>query len=225
LRKYVDAWIWVRHVSLAEALIRRAAMLGFSAIAIEASDKDWGAVKKAAREVGVEAYMRRTISPSSVREMYRQLSEERWRYDYIAVETDQRDLLMAAARDTRVDAVVASLPSLPRIDRHIIAVTNNAIEVSLSHILERGFAAYRRATRSIQVALRKRIKLVISSGAGDEYGLRRPIQLAAIAWASGASPSQALDAVSETPLRLLEDNRARREGRLDAQGVWRVVEE
>jgi RNase P/RNase MRP subunit p30 len=225
LRKYVDAWIRVRHVSLAEALIRRAAMLGFSAVAIEASEIDWGAVKKAASEVGVEVYIRRTISPSSVREMYHQLSEERWRYDFIAVETDQRGLLMAAARDTRVDAVVASLPGLPRIDRHIIAVTNNAIEVCLSHILERGFAAYRRAKHSIQVALRKRIKLVISSGAGDEYALRRPIQLAAIAWASGASLSKALDAVSETPLRVLEDNRARREGRLDAQGVWRVVEE
>jgi len=88
----------------------------------------------------------------------------------------------------RVDSVVTSLPSLPRIDRHVIAVTKNAYEVALSHILERGLPAYRRALRSIKIASKKRIKLVISSGAACEYTLRKPIQLAAIAWTSGLQP-------------------------------------
>jgi hypothetical protein len=75
LRKYVDAWIRIGQGFQAELAIRRAAELGFSAIAIEGAEKDWGTVRKAAEEAGIEAYARRTISPSTMREMYRLLSE------------------------------------------------------------------------------------------------------------------------------------------------------
>jgi RNase P/RNase MRP subunit p30 len=224
-RRYVDAWIRPASPSLATQMLERAAELGYSALAIEAADPVWESAKNEARNLGIEAFRRVTMSPRSVEEMYRRLSEERWRYDYVAVATDSRDILMAAVRDMRVDSVVVSLPGLPRIDRHVVSVTNNAYEVSLAHIIEHEFRAYKKALHAVRVASKKVIKLVASSGASDVLSLRRPLQLASILWASGSAPSAALDAISSTAMTILENNRARREGRLDPQGVWRLVEE
>ncbi len=224
-RRYVDAWIRPASPSLASQIAEKVGELGYSAFALEAADPVWESAKKAARDLGIEAFRRVTISPRSVEEMYRRLSEERWRYDYIAVATDSRDILMAAVRDMRVDSVAVSLPGLPRIDRHVVSVTNNAYEVSLAHIIEHGFRAYKKALHAVRVASKKEIKLVATSGAGDILGLKTPLQLASVLWASGSAPSTALDALSSTAMTILENNRARREGRLDPQGVWRLVEE
>ncbi len=223
-RKFVDAWLRPESRGSLEDMLKSCHELGYWGVALEVDDNSWSEARRLANAYGLEIYRRITIEAGSREELYRRLRAVRWRYDLVAVKTSDRDVLMAAVRDMRVDTVVVGNTSSPPIDRHIVEVAGNSLELALLDLLEGGYEAFRAAARVVRVAYKKGLKLVISSGARDVYGLRSPRQLASIAWSLGAAPDYALNTVSTRPSEILLENRGRLEGRISVEGVWRVAE-
>lgn len=219
----MDAWLRPGSRNTLEVMLRSCHELGYWGVAVELDDNSWGEVKRIASVYGLEVFRRVTFEVGSKEELYRRLRADRWRYDLVSVATRDRDVLMAAVRDMRVDTVVVSDPSSPPIDRHIVQVVGNSLELALFDLLKGGYEALRTATRIVRTVYRKGLKLVVSSGARDEYGLRSPRQIASVAWSLGSAPDYALNTVSIFPSEMLLENRGRLEGRISVEGVWRVA--
>lgn len=224
-RRFVDLWVRPSDPSNLEEVIKTCHELGFWAMAVEVDDKAWAEARRLAPINGLEIFRRVTLYPSSKGELYKLLRDCRWKYDLVSVVTSVRDVLMAAVRDMRVDTVVVNSPKAVYLDRHIVQVTNNSLEVVFANIVESGFESLKTTLRAVRIAYAKGLKLALSSGAQDEYSLRSPRQLASVAWCLGAAPDYSLDTVSKTPGKILEENRGRLEGRVGVEGVWKLVEE
>jgi len=223
-RRFIDAWIRPSTPNELEEMLEAAAKLGYWGVALEVNDELWRLGRTVADKLGIQVYRRITVTVSSKIELYRRLASTRWRFHLVAVATREREALMAALRDMRVDAVVMTSGGMPPIDRHILNVALNPFEIVFHDILGRGLEAFKACYRAVRSAREKRHRLIVSSGAMDKLGLRAPRQLASVAWALGAGLDAALDAVSTVPSMLLEENRLRLEGLLTADGVWRFEE-
>ncbi len=223
-RRFVDAWLRPESRGTLEEVLRSCHELGYWGVALEVSDDSWGEARSLANAYGLEAFRRVTIEAGSREELYRRLRAARWRYDLVAVSTRDRDVLMAAVRDMRVDTVIVSNPGSPPIDRHVVQVVSNSLELVLLDMLEGGYEAFRTAARVVRTTYKRGLRLVVSSGARDGYGLRSPRQMASIAWSLGTSPDYALKTVSTFPSEMLLENRGRLEGRISVEGVWRIAE-
>lgn len=224
VRRFIDSWLRPRDVETLERMLAACGELGYWGVALEVRETLRREAERIAQRFGLEVFWRSTIEASSKSELYRRLSSARWSYDLISVATSDRETLMAALRDMRVDAVIVSNPNAPPLDKSIANVANNSCEIVFAHILEGGYEAFRAAIRAVKMAERKGIRLILSSGASDEYGLRSPRQIWSIPLVAEASPAYSLDAVSKYPMHILLENRERLEGRLSVDGVWRIAE-
>ncbi|MEM0445506.1 MAG: RNase P subunit p30 family protein [Nitrososphaerota archaeon] len=223
-RRFVDSWLRPPDTSSLERMLKSCCELGFWAVAVEVDDKFWSEAKRLTSSYGLEIFRRVTLHPSSKGELYNLLRNVRWKCDLVSVVTNIRDVFMAAARDMRVDTVVANHIDAVYLDRHVVQVAVNSFEVVFSNIAVQGFESVRNSMRVVRTAYRSRLKLIVSSGAQDEFSLRSPRQLASIPWCLGAGPDFALNTVSTTPAKILVENRGRLEGRISPEGVWRLVE-
>lgn len=223
-RRFVDAWLRPGDRATLERVLRACHELGYWGAALEVDEKLWREAQELGRDFGLEVFRRTTVEASSKSELYRRLGAVRWSHDLVGVATTERDVLLAAVRDMRVDTVIMTHRAAPPVDRHILQVTANCLEVALFHVFEYGFEAFRAALRAIKAAHKKKIRLIISTGAKDEYELRTPRQLASLACAASTDIGFALDAVSKFPSDSLLENRGRIEGRVSVDGVWRLAE-
>ncbi|MEM2181736.1 MAG: RNase P subunit p30 family protein [Nitrososphaerota archaeon] len=221
-RIFTDAWL--RPISADEAvrMVKLVGELGFSAIAIEGNDEIFRAASEAASQLGLELFRRKTINVNLREMLYEELSRHRWYYDLISVRSDQREVLMAALRDNRVDTVLLSHSSAPFIDHHMVSVANNLVEVALSDILEYGYESFYRVMKLAPYLRKNRIRVIMTSGASEISGIRTPRQLASVMLAIGVHPDMALDTVSGKIIELLRENREKLKGLLEPTGVWRI---
>lgn len=223
-RIFTDAWLRPISASEAVGMIKLVRELGFSAVAIEGDDEIFRAASETASQLGLETYRRRTITVNIRDRLYEELSKNRWSYDLISVRSDEREVLMAALRDNRVDTVLMSHSSAPLMDRHIVSVANNLVEVALSDILEHGYESFYRVMKLSSFLKKDRIRIVVTSGASESLEVRAPRQLGSIMLAMGMGPDKALDTVSGRIVRVLRENRAKLDGLLEPTGVWRIEE-
>lgn len=223
-RCFIDAWIRPATASDAVEMIRLIDELGYGAVAVEGNDEVYKASANKAAEMGLEVYRRKTINVDAKDRLYDELAKHRWNYELISVRSSERDVVMAALRDMRVDTVVMSHPSAPLIDRHVVAVANNLVEVTLSDLVEHGYESFHRVLRLSTYLKKGRIRMVFTSGAIDCLGVRTPRQLPSILLAMGVGPDRALDTVSGPVIEALRQNKAKLLGLLEPTGVWRVEE-
>lgn len=223
-RIFADAWLMPISVDEAVGMVRLVGELGFSAIAVEGNDELFRTASEIASQLGLEIFRRKTINVNHRDRLYEELSKHRWRYDLISIRSNEREVLMAALRDNRVDTVIMSHPSAPLIDRQMVSVMNNLVEVALVDIIKHGYDSFYRVMRLSPFLRKGRIQVVVTSGATDSFGLRTPRQLASIMLAIGVGPDKAMDTVSGRIIEILRDNRAKLEGTLEPSGVWRIEE-
>jgi len=223
-RFFTDAWIRPATVSDASDMVRLAGELGYKAVVVEANDESFKIACKTATDLGIEIFRRRTINVNTRDGLYSELAKHRWSYELISVKSSEREVVMAALRDMRVDTVIMSHPSAPIIDRHIVSVASNLVEVVLSDLIEHGYEAFYRVLRLSTYLKKDRIKMVITSGASDCLGVRAPMQLPSILLTMGVGPDKALNTVSVPIIEVLRQNRAKLMGLLEPTGVWRIEE-
>jgi RNase P/RNase MRP subunit p30 len=136
-----------------------------------------------------------------------------------------------AAKDRRVDLLSFPVAEYPKVffDRAEAELASNSLaclEIDMQPLLSlRGFARIRLLSflrREVAVAKSMKVPIVLSSGATDKRFLRKPQDFASLGMLFGLDFPRALEALSDTPLEIVERNRQKLSPDYVASGV-RVV--
>ena len=168
------------------------------------SSYDWKEIRDKAKERSVEVVPKRVVYASNRMDVL-QAGRRKKREEILSIAPSTREALIVSARDERVDTVIVT-PQLPEIDRHILQVLRNFLEIPLEYfigILDSD-EFLKKMVLLFRIAERKELRLIISSGSSTELGLRSPRQLASIPEAFGFPTEKALDMVSNNPFFILE---------------------
>lgn len=200
MEEYVDMW-----VEGGSETILRAADLGFRVCAVVHNHQRWpyGSLKNAG-DAGVRV-VRKEIHEARTRAEVLNMLRGRPENLIISVIPLTREALMVALRDERVDTVIAH-PEIVEVDRHVIQVFENPVELSLRSVKESlgSVKALRNISSLCRVCLAKDLPLLVSSGARTPIELRKPRQLAYLVSALAGINNPHMAAVSTTPARVLE---------------------
>jgi RNase P/RNase MRP subunit p30 len=82
---------------------------------------------------------------------------------------------------------------------------------------------FSRMRKAMGVAEEHRLKVILSSGARNNWMIRSPIELSALAASLGLSQQTSMTGVSSTPLSIVAENRKKREAEYVEEGVRIIV--
>ncbi len=214
-------------------MLELASRLGFKGIALASDRPAPQALRDEARALGIDLASRIDLRPRNTNELSKTLRRVRRKYEIVAVRCENKAVSRQAAKDHRVDILTFPLLRTGRshvgLDRQgasLASKSNCAYEVSLSDLL--GSSSTERARvlvnmrRSIWNATHESVPVVVSSGAGTPLRMREPRAIASIMSLLGISENNGLDAVSETPRRILERNREKLGPGFVSPGVMEV---
>ena len=216
------------------ALLERARKMGFHAVSIPLDPglraRELSRLKEIASEVGLDFATRVDLAPENRPELLRALRRLRRRFEFIGVLCQNKEVARVAARDRRVDFLMFPLePKKRYFDRseaELASGSNCALEIDLMPIfklpLEARIKLLARLRGEVALAGRYGVPVVICSGAPEPMMMRRPRELAYLATLLDLGFEDALDALSKTPLAMLERNRAKLDPSFVAPGI-RVV--
>jgi len=219
LRSYADLWWRPSSQDVLIGMLGVGREMGYRAVAVE------GELPTVPEAGGIEVVRRITLRADDVRELHTQLSRVRWRYEVVSVVPGNREVAMAALRDNRVDTVVMLCDDPIPLDHHVAEVARAAVEVPLGRFLEEPGSSLSWLLSSAKWFRRGRVRVVVSSGARDQLGLRTPVQLASLLVVAGVEPDVSRRAVSDLPYSIQRVNALRLRGLMDHSGVWEVLRE
>ena len=185
------------------------------------------------REVGVDFVSRVDLRPRSQQDLMRQLRRLRRKFEVVCVSCESKEVARQAAKDRRVDLLSFPLLDFRRrfFDRAEAELACNglaALEVDVKPLLAlEGPARVRLLSylrRETAVAKSFGVPVVISSGVSQELLLRKPREMAALGFLFDLDEVSGLDAVSRSPVTLVQRNREKLEAGFVAPGI-RVVKE
>jgi RNase P/RNase MRP subunit p30 len=160
-----------------------------------------------ARSLGLTVRRKQVLSPSSRSELLRCLHEIDEEV-CVSVKPLSREALMTALRDRRVDTVMLHA-GIAEVDRHILQVWENAVELAVSELVE--CAGNVKGLRTVIAYCRKAvdndIPVAVSSGAASAEEILPPQQLAYVLAALTEMEAPVLDAVSTAPVTILKKER------------------
>jgi RNase P/RNase MRP subunit p30 len=198
-------------------MLELATKLGFKGIAIVSERPAPQALRDEARTLGIDLASRVDLRPRNIHELSKALSRVRRIFEVVAVNCENKAVSRQAAKDHRVD--ILNFPSLKigrnrvgldRQEASLAAKSNCAYEVSISDLLDSSTERARvifNLKLDIWNATHEGVPVVVSSGAGTPLRIREPRAIASIISLLGISEDKGLDAVSETPRKILERNR------------------
>lgn len=141
--------------------------------------------------------------------------------DVILVHAKEPNAVRAAAESSDVDII--SHAFIDEVTAVEAAKNNVAIEINLRDILSmystKRAILLSKINFNLELARKHGIKIVISTGAQSLYDMRSPKQIIALAECIGFTHKEAKKAVFETPKKIVEGNRAKRMGKIIAEGV------
>jgi len=227
MRRYVDFWVIGEERERAIDLLKTLARLGYSDAVMELRGDLAGSLEELrgkAAEIGIRLHRKLILKPGSRRELLRELRSSRGRFEVITVICESLEVALVAARDSRVDSLV--IPPKPgfRIDKGVASTIRNCVELPFSWYLADRQQFLEEALKIIRV-LGRRAGIIVSSASSSPLLLRGPRELASLPWVLGYPQERALDAVSRTPLQIIERNLLKLSRRYVARGVVRVGEE
>ncbi|MCL7395439.1 MAG: RNase P subunit p30 family protein [Thaumarchaeota archaeon] len=220
-RTFVDFWIRPPDVTIAKEMCKRASELGYSALVVEAPKSMLDELKGIAKEYGLELYSKAVISAKTRSDVLKMVTKLRHSYDTIAVHCLTRDAALVALRDGRVDTVVFRANGFMTIDKHMLSVTRNSIELTLIDAIS-DRVALQKMRGIVRLIDAKGLSVIFSSCASNPVEQRGPFETSCIINAFGLNFERALDAISTVPLNILLRNRAKLSGEIVQEGVWLV---
>ena len=159
-------------------------------------------------EMNIRILRRVTLEASNENEAKRKLRGIKQRYDIVALKPRSYGVARLAARDSRVDLIPVDEDTLRYVDLSEIRLlkgSRGAFEFSLSTLYRNRYNA--RFVGVLQKKLRLLIRydapMVISSGARNIYELWHPKQVIGLLMLYGVDEYKALEAISFTPLKVL----------------------
>jgi len=224
MRRFIDFWIKGQSLDQALSLLKVLKKLGFSGAVLELQEElieKFDELKLRANELGISLYRKLIVKPEGRRDLLKTLRGNRGRFEVITVICENLETALVAARDSRVDSLI--IPPRPRfrIDKGVASLIKNRVELPFKFFLEDKQAFLETALNVIKFLGRK-VDLIISSGAEDEYDLRNPRELAALLQVLGYDQEKALDSVSKIPEQILEENMLKLSKQYVARGVIKL---
>ncbi len=218
-----------------KSVINKSAELGFRMVGLSLSRKvgidDVHQVRKICHDADVELATRVDLAPRGRRELLDGLRKLRRRFEIVNVLCASKVVARQAAKDRRVDLLSFPVAKYPKVffDRAEAELASSALaclEIDMQPLLSLcGFARIRLLSvlrREVAVAKSLKVPIVLSSGATDVWFLRRPQDFASLGMLFGLDLPLALDALSYTPLGIVQRNRQKLSPDYVASGV-RVV--
>jgi RNase P/RNase MRP subunit p30 len=218
-------------------MINKAANLGYRLIATplapQTSTEEITKLREASKELGVDFVTRVDLRPRTPNELTHQLRRLRRKFEVICVSCENKAVARQAAKDRRVDLL--NFPSLDFrrrfFDRAEAELASNSlaalgIDVNPLLVLE-GPARIRlllNLHREAAIAKKFHVPVVVSSGGSAERLLRKPREMAALAFLFGLDEDSALKAVSQSANAIVKRNREKLSAKFVAPGI-RVVKE
>jgi ribonuclease P/MRP protein subunit RPP1 len=198
-------------------MLELASKLGFHGIAISSKRPVTQVLRDEARTLGIDLASRVDLRPRNTNELSKALRRIRKKFEIVAVHCENKAVSRQAAKDHRVDILTFPLlktgrsrVSLDRQGASLAAGSNCAYEITLNHLLESEASDRPQVLinmrRNIWNATQEGVPVVVSSGAGMPLRMREPRAIASITSLLGISEEKGLDAVSETPRKILERN-------------------
>lgn len=219
MRKFVDLGVKPSKGRF-DQIIDAAKQLGYSRIGSESKQKT-----KVLDQVS-----RIDLHPVNQNDLGKQLRKLRTKTEIITVHCKTKGVSRQVAHDNRVDFVRFPLSRGKRVQyldhrqAGLMKDTGVGYEVCVGDILVNDrFELLKRIgiiKKSLGLALKKDIPVVASSGATDILELRDPYGLASLVTLLGVDEEDALDMISCTPNRIIDENRAKMSPNFIEPGVW-----
>jgi len=222
MTKFVDLHLFVpfKDIEQQKKLITKSSELGYRLVGIPipstASPNDIETMRKLCSEAGLDFVTRVDLAPRTPRELLEDLRRLRRRFEIVSVLCASKPVARQAAKDRRVDLL--SFPATKPRDRffdnaeaELASESLASFEIDLAPFLSlEGFLRTRLISslrKELAIAKRFHVPVVISSGATNEFLLRRPRDYAALTFLFDLDSSLALSALSKAPLTIVERNR------------------
>ena len=232
MRKFADLHLKPSSGDLknAEQMACLAAEIGFSLVGVtfglETSREARLGLMRTFGNQGLDAVSRVDLKPRSRKELLRSLREARGAFDIVAVECSNSNISSVAFRDRRIDLVFFSLTGLESRLRWLMPRrSNRVVELSVSDLLvddSLARASLNRTLNLIGESQRRRMPILLSSGATNATEMRTPRDMAAILSTLHPEYAKTMDSITHIPLSLVRHALERRRPGFVAEGV-RVV--
>lgn len=222
MKKFVDLHLCApfKDIDRTERMIKKSSELGYDVVgtplpqnvAIEEIEE----LRKLCEDKYMDFVTRVDLAPKTPHELTSALRRLRSKFEVISVNCASKSVARQAAKDRRVDLISfsASEPHKRFFDRAEAELASKAfasLEIDMAPILSlEGFHRVRLLSslrREVVIAKSFGVPLTISSGATNEYLLRKPQDFAALASLFDMAPSLALSALSEVPAGIVQQNR------------------
>jgi RNase P/RNase MRP subunit p30 len=185
-------------------------------------------LKEMCAKAGLDAVLRADFKARTPDDLTHFLRKFRRQFEVICIVCETKEVARQAAKDRRVDLI--NFPSLDyhkrffdRAEAELASGCLAALEVDVKSLLilegpprVRLLANLR---REVAIAQEFHVPLVISSGVSEERLMRKPRDLACLAYLFGLGESEALDAVSTNPAAIITRNREKLGGKFVAPGI------
>jgi ribonuclease P/MRP protein subunit RPP1 len=218
-------------------MVNKAAVLGYGLVGVpfapEARADEILKLRVVCNEAGMDFASRVDLRPRSQDELMRQLRRLRRKFEVVCVSCESKVVARQAAKDHRVDLLSFPLLDFRRrffdrseaelacgglaaleVDVKPLLVLEGAVRVSLLSSLR----------REVAIAKEFQVPVVVSSGVAREMLLRKPREMAALAFLFGLDKVSALEAVSESANGIVTRNREKLSSGYVAPGIHRVKE-
>lgn len=218
-------------------MITKAASFGYHLIAVpfppETPDNEIAQLKATCSQVKIDFASRVDIRPKTPNELLRMLRRLRRKFEVISVNCENKQVARQAAKDRRVDLLnFSSLDFRKRFfddaEAELASSSLAALEIDIHPLLVlEGHARIRLLSslrREIAVAQEFHVPIVISSGVSEEKLLRKPREMAALAFLFGLDEHSALKAVAQASAAIVKRNREKLNPNFVAEGI-RIIKE
>jgi len=218
-------------------MINKAAKLGYRLIAVplapETRIDEVAKLGEACNKAEIDFASRIDLRPRTTNELMLQLRRLRRKFEVVSVACENKQVARQAAKDRRVDLLSFPLLDFRRrfFDRAEGELASNslaALEFDVKPLLVLEGPARVRLLSSLRreaaVAMKFHVPIVVSSGVAAEMLLRKPRDMAALAFLFGLDEDSGLDAVSQNANALVKRNREKLDSGFVAPGI-RVVKE
>ena len=223
MRKFAD--LHLKPPSLVDleqtrSLIDKSAQLGFRMVGLSlpptVENNEVKRLRTICHEAGVDLATRVDLTPKSRRELLDGLRRLRRRFELVSVFCTSKVVARQAAKDRRVDLLSFPYTNSRRVifDRAEAELASSALaclEIDLTPLLSlKGFPRIHLLSllrREVAMAKRLKVPVVLSSGAAHVRFLRRPQDLAFLGALFDLDLPLALEALSDTPFKIVERNR------------------
>jgi RNase P/RNase MRP subunit p30 len=213
-------------------MINKASRFEYRLIAItfplNAKREEIERIRDISREYKIDLTSRIDLKPRSPKELIQHLRKLRRKFEIIAVICESKTVARQAAKDHRVDLL--NFPSLNTYRRFFDAAEAElaskalaSLEIDIKPLLTLEGPARVRLLSSLRreaaIAQKFHVPIVMSSGASDEFLMRKPRDMAALASLFDLDEVSAINAVSKNPMQIVKRNRENLSPKFVAPGI------